>query len=56
MSDMERIITATKKRWAAVKAAKAQQEKAAAKKAVAKKALVKGAKKTAPVVAQLAAQ
>jgi len=62
---MERIIAATKKRWAAVKAAKAQQEKAAAKKTVAKKkaakkAPVKMAKKTAPaavpVVAQPAAQ
>jgi hypothetical protein len=33
----KRIIAATKKRWAAVRAAKAQQEKAAAKKTATKK-------------------
>lgn len=34
---MQRIIAATKNRWAAVRAARAQQEKAAAKKTAAKK-------------------
>ena len=58
---MERIIAATKKRWAAVRAAKAQQEKAAAKKTAAKKKAanktpVKAAKKTAPAAAPVVAQ
>jgi hypothetical protein len=48
------IIAATNKRWARVRAAKAQQEKAVRKKAAGKKALAKAssaraAKKTAPV-------
>ena len=49
---MKRIIAATKKRWAAVKAAKAQQQKAAAKKTAKKKAVKKAA--AAPAVAQAA--
>ena len=61
---MARIIAATKKRWAAVRAAKAQQEKAAAKKTVAKKAAktspIKRARRITPagtaVVVQPAAQ
>ncbi|MGO9262926.1 MAG: hypothetical protein ACLQU1_42600 [Bryobacteraceae bacterium] len=40
---MKRIIAATKKRWAAARAAKAQPEKAARKKPAVKKAAVKAA-------------
>jgi hypothetical protein len=47
---LARIVAATKKRWAAVRAAKAQQEKAARKKVAVKKP--KAAKKTAPAPAQ----
>jgi len=45
-----RIIEATKRRWAAVKAAKAQQEKATTKKA-ARKAAVMRSQKLAPAAA-----
>ena len=50
---LARIVAATKKRWAAVRAAKAQQEKAAAKKTAKKKAVKKTAA-AAPAVAQVA--
>jgi hypothetical protein len=49
---LARIVAATKKRWAAVRVAKAQQQKAAAKKSATKKA--KKAAVTAPAVAQAA--
>jgi len=47
-------VAATKKRWAAVKAAKAQQEKAATKKPAKKTATKKAAKASTPAVAQTA--
>jgi hypothetical protein len=47
---MARIVAATKKRWAAVRAAKAQQQKAAAKKTAKNKA----AKRTTPTAAEAA--
>jgi hypothetical protein len=48
------IIAATKKRWAAVRAAKAQQQKAASKKTTKKTAMKKAAKSTASDAAQVA--
>ena len=52
---LARIVAATKKRWAAVRAAKAQQQKAAAKKPAKKKAVKRTANKAAaPVVAHAA--
>jgi len=49
---LARIVAATKKRWAAVRAAKAQQQKTAAKKTAKKKAVKKPA--APPAVAQAA--
>jgi len=49
---LARIVAATKKRWTAVRAAKAQQQKTAAKKTAKKKAVKKPA--AAPAVAQAA--
>jgi hypothetical protein len=45
---LARIVAATKKRWAAVRAAKAQQQKAAAKKKTVKKAVKRTASAAAP--------
>jgi hypothetical protein len=51
---LARIVAATKKRWAAVRAAKAQQQKAAAKKTAKRKTVKKAPKRTAPAAGQVA--